>query len=78
MKRKEILFKLSIALFCAVLGILIGGTTSYLLAVFVFEKDLNQALLTIAVIGLIGSQLGIFLGLRLGNKLYKKRVLGKV
>ena len=73
MKKNELAYKLSIALLCSVFGILTGGICTYLLAIYVFNQDLNQAIFMIVILALIGSQLGIVYGLKLGNKLYKRK-----
>ena len=73
MKKGELIYKLSVALFCSVFGILVCGGITYIIAVYIFKQDLNDAIFTIVALGLIGSQLGIGLGLKLANKLYKKR-----
>ena len=73
MKKKELIYKLSITLSCSVMGMFTGAATTYLISVYLFNQDLNDAIFIIVAIGLIGSQIGIGLGLKLANRLHKRK-----
>ena len=73
MKKGELIYKLSVALFCSIFGMIVSGGITYLITIYLFSQNLNEAIYTIVIFALLGSQLGIGFGLKLANKLYKGR-----